>query len=420
MRTRNPSRNRPTRQTIGAVGPVNAGVRGVTLTDGTTEAHPVREILFQGATVIDNDDGTAIVIVGPGEPGDLGETEGTSFAIFWVIDNAGDAITTGIKGDIQIPFACSITAWTILADQSGDITIDVWTDAYGNYPPTDADSITGGNEPEVSGDTDATGGVSGWSTSIAAGDTLRFNVDDVDAITKATLILTVERAAASSGGGAHTHAGTDITSGTVADARIDAAIARDSEVTSAVSAHTGDTSAAHAASAVSFTPNGSIAATDVQAAIQEVRDEATGGAVATDAIWDAKGDLAGGTGANTAARLAVGSNGQVLTADSGETTGMKWAAAGSAPRIVRGKIQGSDGSVLQGSGFTAARNGTGDYTITITSAFSAAPIVVGTVITTSAARWFTADTITTTSIHVYVTSTIGLADHDFTFVAIEE
>lgn len=52
-------------------------------------------------------------------------------------------------------------------------------------------------------------------------------------------------------------------------------------------------------------------------------------AIATDTLWDAKGDLAGGTGANTAARLAVGSNGQVLTADSAATTGMKWAAAGS-------------------------------------------------------------------------------------------
>lgn len=39
-------------------------------------------------------------------------------------------------------------------------------------------------------------------------------------------------------------------------------------------AHINDVSDAHDASAVSFTPNGSIAATDVQAAIQEVRDEA--------------------------------------------------------------------------------------------------------------------------------------------------
>lgn len=53
----------------------------------------------------------------------------------------------------------------------------------------------------------------------------------------------------------------------------------------------------------------------------------TGGSgdVATDTIWDAKGDLAGGTGANTAARLAVGANNTVLTADSAEVTGMKWA-----------------------------------------------------------------------------------------------
>jgi hypothetical protein len=40
------------------------------------------------------------------------------------------------------------------------------------------------------------------------------------------------------------------------------------------------------------------------------------GSVATDTLWDAKGDLAVGTGADTASRLAVGSNGQVLTADS--------------------------------------------------------------------------------------------------------
>ena len=49
-----------------------------------------------------------------------------------------------------------------------------------------------------------------------------------------------------------------------------------------------------------------------------------GGSVATDAIWDSKWDLAGGTGANTASRLAVGTNWQVLTADSAEVTGLKW------------------------------------------------------------------------------------------------
>ena len=40
---------------------------------------------------------------------------------------------------------------------------------------------------------------------------------------------------------------------------------------------------------------------------------------------DAKGDLIVGTGADTFSRLAVGTNGQVLTADSGEATGLKFA-----------------------------------------------------------------------------------------------
>jgi hypothetical protein len=42
---------------------------------------------------------------------------------------------------------------------------------------------------------------------------------------------------------------------------------------------------------------------------------------------DAKGDLVPGTGADTFARLAVGANDTILTADSTAATGMKWAAA---------------------------------------------------------------------------------------------
>ena len=43
---------------------------------------------------------------------------------------------------------------------------------------------------------------------------------------------------------------------------------------------------------------------------------------------DAKGDLVVGTGADAFSRLAVGTNTHVLTADSAEATGLKWAAAG--------------------------------------------------------------------------------------------
>jgi hypothetical protein len=50
------------------------------------------------------------------------------------------------------------------------------------------------------------------------------------------------------------------------------------------------------------------------------------GAAIAKATVDAKGDLIAGTADNTIARLAVGANDTVLTADSSTATGLKWAA----------------------------------------------------------------------------------------------
>lgn len=83
------------------------------------------------------------------------------------------------------------------------------------------------------------------------------------------------------------------------------AFAVDMATQAELDAHTGDTTAAHAASAIAFTPHGSIGATDVQAAIQEVRDEAAGGAMPS-----------GGT------------TGQVLTKDSATNFDASWHTPG--------------------------------------------------------------------------------------------
>jgi hypothetical protein len=114
--------------------------------------------------------------------------------ITFIIDGGGSAITTGIKGYLEIPFACTITAARALADQSGSIVVDVWKDTFANYPPTDADSITASAPVTITTDTDSEDEtLTGWTTSVSAGDILGFNVDSVTTVERVTISLTVTK-----------------------------------------------------------------------------------------------------------------------------------------------------------------------------------------------------------------------------------
>jgi hypothetical protein len=121
-------------------------------------------------------------------------TLATGNAINIVLDGGGSALTTGVKLDVLVPFACTITQATVLADQSGSIVIDIWKDTYANYPPTVADTITASAKPTLSSAIKAQDStLTGWTTSIAAGDTLRINIDSITTCTRVTLSLKVTR-----------------------------------------------------------------------------------------------------------------------------------------------------------------------------------------------------------------------------------
>jgi hypothetical protein len=111
-----------------------------------------------------------------------------------IIDGGGSAITAGIKGDVELPFSGVLTGAKILADQSGDIVFDLWKQVFASFPPTVTETITASAKPTIAGgisyeDTSLTG----WTTTFAAGDILRINVDSASTITRATLSLSAHR-----------------------------------------------------------------------------------------------------------------------------------------------------------------------------------------------------------------------------------
>lgn len=116
--------------------------------------------------------------------------------IIFTVGNGTDVITTGYKGAVRIMYGCTILSATLASidpsTTSGSIVIDIWKDTHANFPPTNADSITAAAPPTITTDTDSEDTtLTGWTTTITAGDWLGFNVDSVTSMKKVMLVLKV-------------------------------------------------------------------------------------------------------------------------------------------------------------------------------------------------------------------------------------
>lgn len=111
-----------------------------------------------------------------------------------IFDGVGAELVPGDDSVVDVPvhFDGIILRWRLLAIQSGDLQIDVWKTDYASFPPTVADTITGSDTPALVGtDHDESAALTGWTTEVSNGDTLRFHIDSVSGITRATLTLAI-------------------------------------------------------------------------------------------------------------------------------------------------------------------------------------------------------------------------------------
>ena len=178
------------------------------------------------------------------------------------------------------PLDADLTAIAALADPNAD-RILFWDDSLGAYT-----FLTPGTNLTITGTTIDAAGSSGAALTVsedgtpvdATVTTIDFLGADFDVSESPEDEVNVSIASAIARVASAVMDG-DTAGGVLAGTYPSPSFASDMATQAELDAHVNDTSAAHAASAIGFTPNGSIAATDVQAAIQEVRDEASGGSV---------------------------------------------------------------------------------------------------------------------------------------------
>jgi hypothetical protein len=120
-----------------------------------------------------------------------GATTSRVAAICYVIDGGGSLPSTGLKGQLNIPVACTITGWVITADVSGSAVVDILRSTYAAFPTTV--SIAGTDKPTlVTAQSNEDLTLTGWgSVAIHAGDQIQFNLISAISVSRLNITLNV-------------------------------------------------------------------------------------------------------------------------------------------------------------------------------------------------------------------------------------
>jgi hypothetical protein len=110
------------------------------------------------------------------------------------VGDGTNVISTGVYVDFSIPVAGTFIGWRILATKfssgtTGSIVFDLWSDAYGNFPPVVGDSISTSKPTLTTAASAEDTSITDWTEGFAAGATFRLNVDSCSLVTLCTLEL---------------------------------------------------------------------------------------------------------------------------------------------------------------------------------------------------------------------------------------
>ena len=100
----------------------------------------------------------------------------------FVLDGGGVALTAGATIDLPgLPYACTVTGWTIVSDVSGSAVATISRATYANFPTFTP--ISGTEKPTLaSAQKNQDLSLSSWTTGLSKGDILRASLDSASTV----------------------------------------------------------------------------------------------------------------------------------------------------------------------------------------------------------------------------------------------
>lgn len=111
-----------------------------------------------------------------------------------ILDSGDIGLVPGLKVQLEVPARMRLQQWTLFAEETGSIVIDIWRAPFAMLPLTLADSITGATPPTlVTSQFARSNDLAGWDIDLAPGDILGFSILSVSGIARIKLSLTANR-----------------------------------------------------------------------------------------------------------------------------------------------------------------------------------------------------------------------------------
>lgn len=116
---------------------------------------------------------------------------GSTGSITIAYDGGGSALVSGSTRCVTVPYSCTVSSWTLVADQSGSMAVHVASSTFDNYPTLS--NMSGfGNGPSVSSLQKRANNTTIWTgTTIGAGSQVCGVLDSASTITSANIVLWV-------------------------------------------------------------------------------------------------------------------------------------------------------------------------------------------------------------------------------------